>query len=118
MSEKMTTNALVTHYFNICNTAITQHKDDLGFQIVLKLVNQIASGDTITLKVVDNAGETEENFSTRFVDGEFTPVDKGELDPDARFTLERRYLQEVLDNSDEYIESPLKLNWSWLSGQD
>jgi translation elongation factor EF-Tu-like GTPase len=106
---------LVKHYFNICNTAITQNEDSLLFSAALGVINQLKSGDEISIKVVDKQEEVTEYFTTRFVDGVFTPIVKGENKPDSQFTMTKDMLQDVLEHADEYIAHPEKLDWSWLT---
>lgn len=106
---------LVKHYFNICNTAIRQNEDSLVFGTALGVIKQLKSGDTISIKVVGGKEGETEYFTTRFVDGVFTPIDKGKNDPDSQFTMTKDMLQDVLDHDDEYIEHPERLDWSWLT---
>ena len=108
---------LVKHYFNICNTAISQNEDSLLFGAALGVINQLKSGDAISIKVIDEqTGETE-YFTTKFVNGAFTPIEKGKNDPDSQFTMTKDMLQDVLDHDDEYIAHPERLDWRWLTDQ-
>lgn len=116
MTTRLEVTNLVKHYFNICNTALAAHRDDAVYGSVLALLNQYASGDTITLKVVGEASREALYFTTRFIDGQFTPIREGEHDPDTGFVLEREFLETVVDRSDEYVDSPEKLDWSWVRG--
>lgn len=113
MTAKLETTNLVKHYINICNTALAANRNGPVYGSLLALVNEFASGDAITLKVVDECGESL-YFTTRFIDGEFTPIREGEHDTDARFVLERSFLDSVVRNSDVYVKNPEKLDWSWL----
>lgn len=116
MNDSISTLNLVKHYFNICNTALSQRKDDALYAPVLSVLNQFASGETIRLKVIGADGKVMGWYTTRYVDGEFTPIMEGKQgDPDARFTLKRSFLQNVMSNADEYIKHPQKLDWSWLT---
>ena len=117
MTTKLETTNLVKHYFNICNTALAAHRDSAVYGSLLAVLNELASGDAITLKVVDDSGE-DRHFTTRFIDGEFTPIREGEHDTDARFVLERAFLEKVVKNSDDFVENPGKLDWSWLRRRD
>lgn len=105
---------LVKQYFNICNAALATHREKAAFGTVLALINRFVSGTTITLEVVDDTPAPPGYYTTRFVDGQFTPVQPGEQHPDDRFTLHRRFLEEVVAHADHYIEHPEKLDWSWL----
>lgn len=114
MNASLRIRNLVKHYFNICNTALTQNKDSLIYGSVIAVINQFVSGQTISLRVVDDSETPVGYFTTGFVDGEFTPIREGEHGPDARFTLRQSFLEEVVSHADNYIAHPEKLDWSWL----
>ncbi len=115
MNDNLSTLNLVKHYINICNTAFTRHKDELLFGSALAALNKYASGEVITLKVLDGEGSTSGLYTTRYIDGEFTPVMEGEqANSDTCFDIERHYLEDVFHNADDYIENPEKFDWRWL----
>lgn len=120
MTSKLETTNLVKHYFNICNTALATHRNSTVYGTLLAVLNELASGKTILLKVAGADGEPQRCFTTRFVDGAFRPVmeanpNQGEAgDTDAQFFLERSFLETVVLDADDYIENPEKLNWGWL----
>jgi hypothetical protein len=114
MAPSSETLNLVKQYFNICNAALATHREKAAFGTVLALINRFASGDTITLQVIDDTPAPAGYYTTRFVDGQFTPVQPGEQHPDDRFTLHRRFLEDVVAHADHYVEHPEKLDWSWL----
>lgn len=116
MSESLSTTNLVKHYFNICNTALTTHQDKVVYATAIALIDKMAAGENISLKVVDENGDVLGRYTTYFKAGQFAPVRKGELEPDARFAVRRGFLEEVVDHADEYVEHPEKLDWSWLRG--
>ena len=114
MTTRLETTNLVKHYFNICNTALASHKDSPIYGLLLALMNQLVSGKEIEVKVVNDRSGDGEYFTTRFIDGEFTPVMEGKGDSDARLVVESAFLEKVFRNSDEYVDSPGKLDWSWV----
>ena len=114
MTTELETTNLVKHYFNICNTALSNHREGPVYGSLLTLINQFASGSTVLVKVVDNDSPKDRYFTTRFIDGEFTPVVEGEDEADARFEVECSFLEKVMKNSDTFVDNPSKLDWSWL----
>lgn len=106
--------ALATHYLNICNTALTQRKDELPYNAIIALLTKAFPHETINLKVI-GAGGAAEYFTTRFIDGEFTPLQAGKQDAEKILTLERDYLEQVVQDSDALIAHPEKLDWSWIT---
>lgn len=113
--ERLTTLDLVKHYINICNTALATRNANPVVTLVESLVEKAVSGEVINLTVVDDADVPAGYYTTRFVDGRFTPVEEGQAKADASFTLSRAFLEEVVENSDHYIAHPERLDWSWLT---
>lgn len=121
MTAELTTLDLVKHYINICNAALATPDANPLVGLVESVMTKAVSGETIDLEVVDDSGESLGHYTTRFVDGRFTPVEEGPIEeggeePDKRFTLSRSFLTEVVDNSDHYLAHPEDLDWSWLTG--
>jgi hypothetical protein len=114
MTTDLETTNLVKHYFNICNTALSNHRESPVYGSLLALINQFASGSSVLVKVVEDDSTKSRFFTTRFIDGEFTPVMEGKTEADARFDVECSFLEAVMKNSDEYVDNPKKLDWSWL----
>lgn len=115
MQEELNLLNLVKDYFNVCNTALSQRKGGLIFESVMGVLNEFVTGDSITLRVVDESGVVLGCYRTRFVDEQFTPVIEGKLtDPDARFILRRDFLEEVSLHRNSYVLNPEQLDWSWL----
>ncbi len=117
MDEKLTDKALIKYYINICNYALFKHRHLPLMKEVLAGVSRIYSQDSISFEVTDDANKPLAYFSTRFVDSMFTPVEEGTHSPDIRLKLSRSYLQKVVENSDEYMEHPTRLDWDWLTGE-
>jgi hypothetical protein len=114
MTASLETTNLVKRYFNICNAAILQKENSLIYNFIINLAKPLASGDNITLKVVDEQEVLLGNYTTYFKEGQFAPVREGIHEPDAQFTLKKSFLEQVSENADEYIAHPEKLDWSWL----
>ena len=113
----LSTTNLVKHYFNVCNTALAQHREGVVYGPLLELVNRLASGRTIAIEVAGAPKASPRHYTVRFVDGAFTPVRRGVHDPDVRRTLHRDFLKDVVDHADDYIEHPERLDWGWLRGR-
>jgi hypothetical protein len=117
MAEHMSPINLATHYFNIANTALNERGRHHPYSDIIAVMNRLFSGETISLRIVDEKGEPLEYVTTGFVEGQFTPIREGVHHPDAKFTLSRDYLEEVMEHSDDYIRHPDRLDWSWLTAQ-
>lgn len=117
MNKQLYTIDLVRQYFNICNQVLAQRRENPFYATIQTVINWFHSGDVITLKVVDipkEPGIPSGYYTTQYIDGHFTLVEEGEQDPDSCFTLRKSFLEDVVNNADDYIEHPEKLDWSWL----
>jgi len=117
MSDSRNTFELVCEYFNICNMALAQRKKNPCYAIIQTLINLFYNGEIISVKVVDipkRPGVPSGYYTTRYIDGQFTSVCKGEHTTDVHLTLRMSFLEEVVEHADDYIKHPEKLNWSWL----
>ena len=108
---------LLKTYLNIANDALSKQQEDPVLQGVVALLQRSFALDTLCVTVVDDQDEALGSFSTRFADGRFTPVESGARHPDKEFRVKASYLQAVVDNADDYMAHPTKLDWDWLSGQ-
>ena len=117
--QRTSTLDLVRQYFEICNKVLAQRRENPVYAAIQTLINHFHSGEKISLKVVDRPevpGVPAGYYMTQYIDGRFTPISKGEHNPDRHFTLCRSYIEDVVDNADDYIDHPEKLDWNWLHG--
>jgi hypothetical protein len=117
MNEKLSNKTLIKYYINICNYALFKHRHLPLLKEILAGVNRIYSQGTITFIMIDDENKPLAYFSTRFVDGMFTPVVEGEHSPDIKLKIRRSYLENVVENADDYMAHPTKLDWDWLTGE-
>jgi hypothetical protein len=115
MDKPLTANDLATHYFNICNTALAQRRREFPYNLIIPLMDRFFSGESVSLRIEDDDGAPLDYVTTGFVGGQFTPVYPGVHTPDARFSLKRSYLEQVVEHADDYIRHPERLDWSWLT---
>ncbi|MFO8152637.1 hypothetical protein [Thioalkalivibrio sp.] len=114
MTDELSDLDLVKWYFNVCNTALATPNANAVGNLVESLVLKATPNRFIAVELVDDEGRALGQYTTRFVDGQFGPVEEGEHHPETRFTLRRSFLRSVVDRSDEYVEHPEKLDWSWM----
>ena len=105
---------LVKLYFNICNAALVQNRERPVYGSLIRLIDQFVAGRTISVSV-ESAGEVQAGpYTVKFGNGEFSPVRKGEHEPDLTVVLRREFLEGVVEHADEYIAHPERLEWAWL----
>jgi hypothetical protein len=107
---------LVKQYFNTCNAALSHGMDNTLSAPARELLTQLVTDETITLEVSETGEDTAPIYTTRFIDGQFTPIRGGPHGTETRFTLTQNFLKDVERNVDDYIRNPQKLDWSWLRG--
>jgi len=117
MKEKLTNIVLIKYYINICNYALFKHRHLPLLKGILAGINRIYSENTISFIMTDDENKPLAYFSTRFVEGMFTPIVEGEHSPDIKLELRRSYLENVVENADDYMTHPTKLDWDWLTGK-
>lgn len=115
MNDELSELDLVKWYFNVCNTALATPNANPIVSLVESLVVKATPNRTIALELVDDEDRSLGHYTTRFVDGQFGPVEEGERDPETRFTLRRSFLRSVVEDSDGYVEHPERLDWSWVT---
>lgn len=114
MTDELNDLDLVKWYFNVCNTALATPNANPVVSLVESLVVKATPNRTITLELVDDEERPLGYYTTRFVDGQFGPVEEGEHAPETRFTLRRSFLRSVVEDSEGYIKHPERLDWSWI----
>ncbi|ALP53893.1 hypothetical protein Tel_12535 [Candidatus Tenderia electrophaga] len=119
MGDQLSAKALVKQYINICNDVLLSHRQSALLKQVLALINRRYSQESITFKLVDDEGHEQGRFTTRFVDGTFMPIEDAQdsESSDIRLVLEQRYVQQVVEHAEDYMEHPTKLDWDWLTGE-
>ena len=115
MAKPQSTENLVKQYLNICNDILIKQRDTVPFEEIIALINRIIDNEkTITLKVVDDQGKTLGLYATTFMVDEFKPIGVHSPNQETQFVVSRRYLEHVVDNADDYMAHPIKLDWDWL----
>ncbi len=115
MTSELSNLDLVKWYFNVCNTALATPNANPVVSLVESLLIQAVPNRDITIEVVDDEQEHIGYYTTRFVEGQFLPVQEGERDPESHYRLRRSFLRSVVEDSDDYIEHPERLDWSWIT---
>lgn len=115
MTDELSDLDLVKWYFNVCNTSLATPNANPIVSLVESMVVKATPNRVITVELLDDSGKPLGLYTTRFVDGQFAPVREGEHAPETRFTLRRSFLRSVVEDSDDYVEHPERLDWSWIA---
>ena len=107
--------SLFLNFLNICNLALRTHKDQLLYHQLLEVAERTIGEKTIGIAVMEEGSESPSAYFTlRFQGGTFDVLEHEKSQPDIEWTLERAYLEQVVENSSEYIDHPEQLEWGWL----
>ena len=101
-------------YLDICNTAIERNKNKFPYTEIwgarLKLLEEEMKIQAI---VYDDRPKVA--YMLRLTrDMKIEIVEKKTLPPEDAWPFTYQYLKRVVDNPQEYIENPAKLEWGWL----
>lgn len=111
----MDTGTLFLQFLNICNTALRSHRDRFPYRQILELGDRLIGGRNIGVVIRDTqTGKPAAYFTLRYGDGTFDVVEHGKEHPEAEWELTRDYLEQVVENAEEYMRHPEKLEWDWL----
>lgn len=115
MNQEMKDLNLIKYYINVSNTALAQSEFRSTLMSRRAIVNMLAAPSTVALRIADGDTVSDDVYVTRFIDGQFTPVEKGNgEDADSEYTLQRSFLEEVMRRSRDYIDNPSRLDWGWM----
>jgi len=117
MNRQHEASVLIKQYINIANDILRQQKNDFALQGVVALLDRTLGGDDITVQVLDEHDAPVARFTTRFGEGQFAPVRSGVPATDRQFEVKSTYLKQVVDNAEDYMQHPTRLDWDWLTGQ-
>lgn len=115
MNQEIKDLNLIKYYINVSNTALAQSEFRSTLMSRRAIVNLLAAPSTVAFRIADGEAVSDDLYVTRFIDGQFTPVEKGNgEDADSEYTLQRSFLEEVMRRSRDYIDDPSRLDWGWM----
>ncbi|MDT7043731.1 hypothetical protein [Candidatus Nitronereus thalassa] len=105
-------------YINTCNLALRRHKDGLPYKQIIELGNKVLGGKNVIAKIyVDDLNQPVDAYTVRFNDGTIDVVSYDEEEAEHEWNLRESYIETVVQNSDDYIAHPEKLEWDWLKSR-
>ena len=101
-------------YLEICNRAIEQNKDKFPYtEIWGARFKALETEALLNAIVYDDRPKL--NLMLRLTkDMKIEIVKKNEVPTEYEWPFTYQYLKRVVDNPDEYIANPAKLEWGWL----
>lgn len=74
MEQELDTLNLIKHYINISNTALSESEKHNRLLSEKTVLTTMASGSTVSFCVTDGKSVSEDVYTTRIFEGQFTPV--------------------------------------------
>ncbi len=113
-SEAQDYEEVFQQYLEICNRAIERNKNKFPYTEIwgarLKLLE-----DELKIQAIVYDDRPKLAYMLRLTkDMKIEIVEKKTIPPEDAWPFTYRYLRRVVDNPEEYIENPAKLEWGWL----
>ncbi|HKK52902.1 MAG TPA: hypothetical protein VKA74_14990 [Myxococcota bacterium] len=111
-------NALFTSALNTVNAALDAHSDEMPFKQILSAADRVLEDRQLGVAVYKNdPGSPHDYFTIRFRNNAFEVVSHGKESPEIDGKVSVEYLEQLANDPDRYIESPLKLDLDWLTSR-
>ncbi len=109
------TNALFTQYVNVVNKALAAHRDEFPMKQLSKAGEKLVGGKEIGAAVYKNDPDAPHDYFTVTMEGGRFQAEQGKGHPDIEWKVKQQHIENVVENPDEFIAHPLKLDLDWLS---
>lgn len=105
---------LFYQYIDVCNKAITKHKNTFPYKEIWGAgFRPFMKGYQHGFTIYDNRPKGVYSLGMT-QDAKLKPELNVNHNPKKSWPLNYSYLKHVIDNAEEHIENPAKLDWSWL----
>jgi hypothetical protein len=109
------TTATVTEALNVMNQALRQHKDSLPYKQIIAAADKVLPGHNIGVAVYRDDPDTPHDFYTiEWRDGQLNLLEHGKDEPEITWKTPQSYFEDVVENKEDYIAHPAKLDFDWL----
>lgn len=115
---ELDTNAVFTQYLNVLNRSLGAHRDDFPYQQIISAAEELLEDKDIGVAIYeDEPDNPHDYFTISFEEGSFEIEEHGKESPDVDWRVSESYLREVIQNEEEYVEHPDRLNIDWLKAR-
>ena len=110
---------LFAQYLEVCNQALQASKYKFPFQQILGAAQRVNHSRKLEVFVIEDRPQSAYVLSLKnekmMAESKAPCVD---CDCQGEWRVARSYLEDVIQNSPEYIQNPAKIDWGWLFEQD
>ncbi len=113
-TQNLNTKALMTNYMNIVNRAIQENHDKFPFDKLISVGKDLTRDKKIGAAVYKSDAKQPHDYFTITHTGDRFKAEQGKQAPDIEWKIKEEHLQNVVQNPNEYIQNPLKLDLDWI----
>ena len=106
---------LFEQYLKVCNHAMEVNKDRFPFKQILEAAREHAHTRTVEVQIVDDCPSAD--IMIRIESDKIQAEDHHACENcqcDARWKVNKSYLEDVVKNPDIYIKNPARIDWEWF----
>jgi len=111
----MPNDQLVQKYLDVCNRALQANRDHFPWKQIIAKGETTWHGKNIGLGINEPGREVPETYTIKFVNGQFVYDGPGKVDTTYTWEADKAFMQKVVNSPQEYIDSPMKINWDWAA---
>lgn len=100
---------------NVINQSLEANRDKMPYNMFIQAGESALEGKNIGVAVYADDPDTPHDFYTlKLEGGRMDLVEHGKQDPDITWKVSDAYLDELINNPQQYIDHPEKMDWDWL----
>jgi hypothetical protein len=100
---------------DVTNRALEAHRDSGFMKNLVAAWDKFLDGHKAGVAIYDSDPDQPfDYFTIRYLNKKFEILSRGKSEHDTEWKVSRDYLQSIVDNPQEYIEHPSKLDLDWL----
>lgn len=112
------TNTLFTNALNTVNLALDRHSEETPYEQILAAAEKILGDEHLGVAVYkDDPAHPHDYYTIRYRSGALEVVSHGKEAPSVDWKVSESYLKKLADDSEEYIEHPVKLDLDFLKSR-
>ncbi len=110
---------LFQKYLDVCNSAMEANKTRFPFKQILAAARKNAAARTVEVQIIDDRPSAD--IMIRIKSDKITAEDHKacpNCQCDAKWSVNKSYLLDVVNNPDVYIQNPARIDWDWIYDTD
>jgi hypothetical protein len=109
---------LYGRFVQVCNTVLSANCERIPYKQIISSAEKLFGDRAFSMIVYDGKPDNPvATYRVRFAKGQLHTV--GQADESSVFGIKigKDYMQKVVDNPQEYVDYPEKLDWDWLTNR-